>query len=74
MLSRSREANSRHFKKSLTVPEQTELVSAKGACEWWCSCLQLVALTLWFFRESCSTVFPCAVLYPLAGVLRNLCV
>ena len=29
MLSRSREANSRHYKKSLTVPEQTELVSAK---------------------------------------------
>ena len=33
MLSRSREANSRLHKKSLTVPEQAELVSAKGACE-----------------------------------------
>ena len=44
------------------VPKQTELAAAKGACEQLRSCLQLVAHTLWFFRETNSIVFPCAVL------------
>ena len=47
------------------VPKQTELVAATGACEQLRSCLQLVTLTLWFFRETSSIVFPCAVFHPI---------